>query len=149
MIKIFISILSFALLFDLCWCQNVRKGWKSKITMLVFICFRLLLRVLLHFLVSLSTYPAWRRGHLQKPEHWEREMVIAQESCQARGGQCCHAGEGNECAPSGEKPNMNVKGKPVCNPTRCCQAGCAESRTQSLCVHRSINPKLSYLCVNE
>ena len=76
MIKIFISILSFALLFDLCWCQNVRKGWKSKITMLVFICFRLLLRVLLHFLVSLSTFPAWRRGHLQKPEHWEREMVI-------------------------------------------------------------------------
>lgn len=76
MIKIFISILSFALLFDLCWCQNVRKGWKSKITMLVFICFRLLLRVLLHFLVSLSTSPAWRRGHLQKPEHWEREMVI-------------------------------------------------------------------------
>ena len=51
---------------------------------------------------------------------------------------------------SGEKPDMIVQGKPVCNPSRCCQEDCAGSRTQSLCINlMSITQKcLTYALIN-
>ena len=101
-------------------CRDWIKADNSVQSFLFILC--LCCRFLLHYLVSPSTLSALQRGVLQKPANWKQE----DHRLEVR---------------------KNLQGRPVCNPMRCCRAGCAVSRKPSLWQDTAVsfNPKILFL----